>query len=135
MANVSAVPVTIITDNEREFLRGEKDVKDPKQYRRTLRYRMRQRAERYPSDLMLLQENGHEDIVALFYGQIVQDVRIRSDLRELQQSIDTLVQLLATTHPDLDPEELEIDEELPDETDDAEEDGSEDGDDNSSPPE
>lgn len=106
MANVSAVPVTLITDAEREFLRGEKDVEDPEQYRRTIRYRVRQRAEQYPSDLMLLQEEGHDDLVALFYGQIVQDIRLRSDLRELQQSIDTLVRSLAAANPDLDVEEI-----------------------------
>ena len=76
-----SAPSAILSPNHREFLRGEKDdVSNPKQYESNLRYRANNTVEQMAEDLALLEETGHEDIVARFYYRINRVERLRREM-------------------------------------------------------
>ena len=81
MSQQLTVPTGLLSDNQRAFLRGEKDdVENPDQYKRNLRHRASQRAGQMAEDLALLEKHGHEDIVAEFYYEVDRIQRLRREL-------------------------------------------------------
>ena len=83
------VPTGLLSDNERAFLRGEKDVENPDQYERNLRYRANQRKDQMAEDLKLLEKEGHEDIVAGFYYKVNRIERLRRELGIYMENVDS----------------------------------------------
>lgn len=81
MTQQLTVPTGLLSDSQRAFLRGEKDdIENPEQYERNLRYRANQRVEQMAEDLALLEEHGHDDIVAEFYHEVNRIERLRREL-------------------------------------------------------
>lgn len=79
-----------LTDDNRAYLRGEKDVDNPKQYEYRLRNGVREGIKRLPEDLRLLEENGHEDLVGEFYRRTDAVQRLRMEVIELRETIKEL---------------------------------------------
>lgn len=75
-----SVPTGLLSDAQREFLRGENTVENPDQYEHNLRHRVNERVEMMAEDLALLEAHGHEDIVAQFYYEVDQVQRLRKEL-------------------------------------------------------
>ena len=76
----------LVTQSEREFLRGERDdVEDPEAYRHTIRARVRDRMDDLEDALDLLREAGEDDLVREFhanFGRVAQLEREVEALRE-----------------------------------------------------
>lgn len=89
MTQSVSVPTGLLTDNQRAFLRGEKDVENPDQYERNLRHRASQRVEQMAEDLAVLEEHGHDDIVAEFYYEVDRIERLRRELNTRLDDLDT----------------------------------------------
>lgn len=81
VAQKSTVPTGLLSSSQRAFLRGENDeIENPEQYKRNLRHRAKQRAGQMAEDLALLEEHGHDDIVAQFYHEVDRIERLRRNL-------------------------------------------------------
>jgi len=56
----------LLTESQREFLRGEKDDVDEQSYRYNVRSDFRQRMDRLEEDLKLLEQAGEDDLIDEF---------------------------------------------------------------------
>lgn len=78
----------LLTEGEREFLQGKKDVADSDGYERNLRYRFRQRMDMLETDLELLREHGQADLVKEFYEKFGRVERLEREVEELRQQLE-----------------------------------------------
>lgn len=78
----------LLTDGEREFLRGEKEVADPDGYRYNTRSRFRARMKRLDEDLEILREAGEDELVEEFYDKFGRVERLERELEELRDELD-----------------------------------------------
>lgn len=81
------VSTGILSDGEREFFRGEKDVKNPDGYRRNARYRARQRMDQIEEDLQVLREAGQDDLVDDFHQRFERVGRLEREIEELRSRL------------------------------------------------
>ncbi len=82
------VPTGILSESERAFFRGEKDVKDEDGYQRNARYRARQRMDQIEEDLEVLREAGQEDLVEEFVSRFGRVERLEREVEELREQLD-----------------------------------------------
>ena len=82
------VSTGILSDGERRFFRGEKDVQDPDGYQRNARYRARQRMDQIEEDLEVLRESGQEDLVEEFHSRFGRVERLEREVERLRQELD-----------------------------------------------
>ena len=82
------VSTGILSDGERAFFRGEKEVKDPDGYQRNARYRARQRMDQIEEDLDVLREAGQEDLVEEFVNRFGRVERLEREVQELRAKLD-----------------------------------------------
>lgn len=82
------VPTGLLSNGERDFFRGESDVKDPDGYRRNARHRARKRMDQIEEDLEVLESAEQEDIVEEFYNRFGRDKRLEREIEELRQQLD-----------------------------------------------
>jgi len=82
------VSTGILSDGEREFFRGEKEVKDEDGYQRNARYRARQRMDQIEEDLDVLREAGQEDLVEEFVNRFGRVERLEREVEELRAKLD-----------------------------------------------
>jgi hypothetical protein len=81
------VSTGILTEGEREFLRGEKDVENPGGYRSNVRYRAKQRMDQIEEDLEVLREAGEDDLVEEFFGRFGRVQRLEREVEELRDEL------------------------------------------------
>ncbi|WP_135822995.1 hypothetical protein [Halostella litorea] len=72
----------LLTESQREFLRGEKDDVDEQTYRYNVRSDFRQRMDRLEEDLELLEQAGEDDLIDEFND--------RFGASEFEQQLDRL---------------------------------------------
>jgi len=84
----SRVSTGILSDGEREFFRGEKEVEDADGYQRNARYRARQRMDQIEEDLEVLREAGQEDLVNEFLNRFGRVERLEREVEELRDQLD-----------------------------------------------
>lgn len=82
------VSTGILSEGERAFFRGEKEVSDPDGYERNARYRARQRMDQIEDDLEVLRENGQEDLVEEFVTRFGRVERLEREVEELRSQLD-----------------------------------------------
>jgi hypothetical protein len=82
------VPTGILTDGEREFLRGESDVEDPAAYRSNIRYRAKKRMSRIEEDLDVLREHGEEELVEEFFNRFGRVQRLEREIEALRAELE-----------------------------------------------
>lgn len=90
MGTASQEPMSrgLLTDAEREFLRGERDVEDPDGYLRNLRYRFRQRMDRLEEDINVLRAAEQDDLVDEFLNQFGRVERLEREVDELRRELE-----------------------------------------------
>lgn len=82
------VSTGILSDGERAFFNGEKTVNDPDGYKRSARYRARQRMNQIEEDLDVLREAGQEDLVEEFVSRFGRVERLEREVEELRSKLD-----------------------------------------------
>lgn len=82
------VSTGILSDGERAFFRGQKEVGDPDGYERNARYRARQRMDQIEEDLDVLREAGQEDLVEEFVSRFGRVERLENEVEELRQQLE-----------------------------------------------
>lgn len=83
----TSVPTGILSDGEREFFLGEKEVEDPDGYERNARYRARQRMDQIENDLEVLRESGQEDLVNEFLNRFGRVERLEREVEQLRSEL------------------------------------------------
>ena len=78
----------ILSDGERAFFRGEKEVRDEDGYQRNARYRARQRMDQIEEDLEVLREADQEDLVNEFVGRFSRVERLECEVEELRAKLE-----------------------------------------------
>lgn len=78
----------LLTDDDRRFFRGERDVKDPAKKASEIRYRVRRRMENLEEDIQILREADETRLVEEFYEKIGRYERLERQIEELQQRLD-----------------------------------------------
>jgi hypothetical protein len=79
----------LLTEGEREFLRGEKtDIDDPQGYRYNVRSTFRARLEMLEQDLELLKEAGEDDLVEEFHSTFDKVERLQDRVESLENQVD-----------------------------------------------
>lgn len=82
------VPTGILSEGEREFFKGRKEVEDPDGYRRNARYRARQRMDQIEDDLAELRDAGEDDIVDEFYERFSRASQLEQRVEELEEKLN-----------------------------------------------
>lgn len=82
------VSTGILSDGERAFFQGEKEVNDPDGYKRNARYRARQRMDQIEEDLDVLREHGQEDLVEEFVNRFGRVERLEREVEALREQLD-----------------------------------------------
>ena len=88
--DVPAVTTGLLSQAQREFLRGENQVENPESYIGNLRYRARNRTEQIEEDLALLEEHGHEDIANEFRQRYSEREQLRDEIQKLSDRLDEI---------------------------------------------
>lgn len=78
----------LLTQAERDFLRGDKDVSDPEGYRYNVRSRFRSRLDKLQEDLELLEAAGEDDLVEEFHATFDKVERLEQRLESLEEQVD-----------------------------------------------
>lgn len=78
----------LLSDGERAFFRGEKNVEDPDGYRRNARYRANQRIDQIERDLGVLRDAGQDDLVEDFFNRFGRVRRLEREVEELREQLD-----------------------------------------------
>lgn len=78
----------LLTDAEKEFLRGEKTDIDQQQYRYNIRSNFRGRMDELEEDLDLLREGGEDDLVEEFYNCFGRMERLEKEVHRLRRELD-----------------------------------------------
>jgi hypothetical protein len=78
----------LLSDGEREFFNGDKEVGDPAGYRRNARYRARQRIDQIEADLAVLEQAGQDDLVEEFYQRFERVGRLETEIAQLREQLD-----------------------------------------------
>lgn len=81
------MPTGLLTDGQRAFVRGAKDVSNPDSYRSNTRYRVRQRMDQIEEDLRVLQEHGQDDLVDEFYARFGRAAQLEARVDELEAQL------------------------------------------------
>lgn len=81
------VSTGILSDGERAFFRGEKDVEDPDGYQRNARYRARQRMDQIEEDLEVLRDADQEDLVEEFVSRFGRVERLEREVERLRREL------------------------------------------------
>jgi len=84
----SRVPTGLLSNGERDFFRGESDVKDPDGYRRNARHRARKRMDQIEEDLEVLEAAAQDDVVEEFYNRFGRDKRLEREIEQLRQQLE-----------------------------------------------
>ena len=84
----ATVTTGLLTDAERRFLRGETEVKDPDAYRRTIRYRSKERIEQIEEDLELFREIGEEELIEMFFERYSREARLEREVERLKAQLE-----------------------------------------------
>lgn len=82
------VATGILSEGERAFFDGRKEVGDPAGYERNARYRARQRMDQIEKDLDVLREAGQEDIVKEFLNRFGRVERLEKEVEQLRDQLD-----------------------------------------------
>lgn len=75
----------LLTEDDRAFFAGEKETDDPAKTEREKRYNIRQRIENVATDIELLREHGHDELVEDFYDEVGRYERLERELRRLRE--------------------------------------------------
>jgi len=78
----------LLTEAEREFLAGEKNVEDPEGYRYNVRSRFRTRMDELEHDLELLHDAGEDDLVEEFFDRFGRVERLEREVEELREELE-----------------------------------------------
>ncbi len=78
----------LLTKSEREFLRGEKDDVDARQYRYNIRSNFRSRVSELEDDLELLRDAGEEELVEEFHNTFSRMDRLEREVERLRDELD-----------------------------------------------
>lgn len=78
----------LLTNAEKDFLRGEKEDVDQEQYRYNIRSNFRSRMEELDDDLELLREAGEGDLVEEFYNQFGRMERLETEVDRLRKELE-----------------------------------------------
>ena len=82
------VSTGILSDGERAFFQGEKEVKDPDGYQRNARYRARQRMDQIEEDLDVLRDAGQDDLVDEFVNRFGRVERLEREVDQLRAELE-----------------------------------------------
>jgi len=82
------VSTGILSDGERAFFQGEKEVKDPDGYQRNARYRARQRMDQIEEDLEVLRDAGQDDLVDEFVNRFGRVERLEREVDKLRAELE-----------------------------------------------
>lgn len=78
----------LLTDTDREILRGEVDADNLSSRRSNVRYSFRQRMDRLEKDLEILRECEEEGLLAEFHQRFGRVERVERELAELRERLD-----------------------------------------------
>jgi hypothetical protein len=78
----------LLTEAERDFLRGDKTDVDPEGYRYNVRSRFRARLDELEKDIQLLEEAGEDDLVDEFHRTFDKVERLQQRVDSLEKQID-----------------------------------------------
>jgi len=81
------VPRGLLSNAEREFIRGERDAEDPDGYIRNLKYRARKQMDRIEDDIELLREHGYDDLADEFYEQFSRYKQLEREVEQLRDEL------------------------------------------------
>ena len=80
----------LLTDAEREYLRGEKDmteIEDPDAYRYRVRSNFRKPMERLDEDIKMLRAAGEDDLVREFHEKFGRVERLEREVERLRDEL------------------------------------------------
>lgn len=78
----------LLTEDDRLFFQGERDVDDRNKKASEIRYRVRRRMENLEQDIEILREAGETRLVEEFYEKLGRYERLERQIEELQQQIE-----------------------------------------------
>ena len=78
----------ILTEDDRAFWRGEKDVEDHSRTKAEKRHHVRQRIENLAEDVELLLEAGEDDLVTELRYYVGQNRRLEQRVARLERRLD-----------------------------------------------
>lgn len=79
----------LLTDDDRRFFRGEKDIDPDGAQARNKRSRVRRRIENIAEDLEILREAGEDDLVATFEDETGAYARLDERLQEVEEFMES----------------------------------------------
>jgi len=82
------VPRGLLSNAEREFIRGEREAEDPDGYVRNLKYRVRKQMDRIEDDIELLREHGYDELADEFYEQFSRYKQLEREVEQLRDEVD-----------------------------------------------
>lgn len=91
----------LLSSAQREFLRGERDVQNPQQYRRNIRYRIRQMFPEIEEDLDILDACDEDDVRREFLQRFGQHQQLADDVADLRTEVDGLRDDIAALREDV----------------------------------
>ena len=78
----------LLTKTEHDVLEGTADVENPDAYVDNIRSRVRDRADTIRSELDLLYDTGHEDLVREIEGELSRAGRLERELADVREQLD-----------------------------------------------
>ena len=80
----------LLSSAQREFLRGDREVQNPDQYLRNIRYRVRQMFPEIEEDLDILETCGEDEVRREFLHRFGSHQRLADDVEQLHADVDGL---------------------------------------------
>lgn len=80
----------LLTEDDRQFWRGEKDVDDPDKTAREKRHNVRKRISRIVTDLQILSEAGETDLVNEFHAETDRGATVDDRVERLEEQLESL---------------------------------------------
>lgn len=78
----------LLSEGERGYFQGEKEVEDPDGYRRNARYRARQRMDQIEKDIEVLKAAGEDDLVDEFFNRFGRVRQLEQEVERLREQIE-----------------------------------------------
>lgn len=78
----------LLTEDDRAFWRGEKDVDDYAQAAARKRYHINQRIDRLEEDIKILRQAGEDEVVSNIYQAVGRFEQLEQEIEELRDLIE-----------------------------------------------
>lgn len=78
----------LLTEDDRAFWRGEKDVDDHAQAAARKRYHVNQRIDRLEEDIKILRQAGEDEVVSNIYQAVGRFEQLEQEIEELRDLIE-----------------------------------------------